>query len=490
MQDVRAFKKYRFFHSLKSKKGSLVTTLGIATATLGLALAVGSYVLSSQKIAKVVSSEGASLLLNNLVLTRVAQAISSTAILCSDTTELCYWNKLSTNIAPENFRFLNVEDSSSKGEPMKFDVEVCLPTVKSTGIELTNCENKIAKAELRIKNVNELLSTDPNASVGVLSGSLDSVGAVQDTDVYGILIKVTSSYLNFDQNEKLAEITGIVRRPRFLVRLETEDAFCAPTCQVSSLGDSELDSSFTGGALKQGNVPKSQSFCLGNVRMINNQSEAYTFNSKDTKVTSALSAFNSTKAVVPVTVWNDGPGYLYNYSLKRSFAPNPSYSYAPGEGKPSNEIFYQSFGDKEVVGVAPGKSSATRQDDGLRCFDEKITNTTVKKSYITIELEAKHVYANVHNHHYDGGAYWKTEYTSYDLRSSVTTIDSITPSPSNPKPSGTVTYSFAAVEPSNALSLGTADEDLAGTKTTTAQTQADTYVRYATPIILHNTGMN
>jgi hypothetical protein len=490
MQNVRALKRLSVFNCFKSRKGSLVTTLGIATATLGLALAVGSYVLNTQKVAKVVSSEGGSLLLNNLVLTRVAQAISSTAILCSDTTELCYWNKAASNTAPENFRFLNVEDSASKGEPMKFDVEVCLPNITSSGVELTNCANKIAKAELRIKDIKELLSLDPNASVGVLSGSLDNVGTVQDKDIFGILIKVSSTYLNFDQSQKVAEITGIVRRPRFLVRLETEDSFCAPTCQVSSLGDSESDSSFTGGALKEGNVPKSQSFCFGNQRMINNQSQAYTFNSKDTKDTSALSVFNSTKAVVPVTVWNDGPGYLYNYSLKRSFSPNPLYSYAPGEGLASTSVFFESFGSKEAVGVGPGQSSVTRNDDGLRCFDEKITNTTVKKSYVTIELEAKHVYANVRNHHYDGGAYWKTEYTPFELRSSVTTVDSITPSPSNPKPSGTVTYSFAAVEPSNALSLGVADEDLAGTKTTTEQTQADTYVRYATPIILHNTGMN
>jgi hypothetical protein len=520
-----------------SKKGSIVTTLGVVSATVGLAVMVGSYVLNSQKLSKVVSSESSSLLLNNLVLTRVAQAISSTAILCNHTTEMCYWNEDNTGMALENFGFIKNSSSSAKGEPMTLEVEVCLPEFKSTGVDLKSCENKVAKAELRIKNIEELIGQASEGTAGILSGKLDqtksssssstaktlpallegSLGADGvDQDVYGILIKVSSTYVDFSQQQRNAEISGIVRRPRFLTRIETSDGFCAPTCQVSSLGDSESDSSFKKSdeittdsgekfALLEGNVPKSQSFCLGNVRVINNESAGYSF-LKPASITAdghgvgtvgtlsdgkaALSAFNSTKAVIPLRVYNDGPGYLYNFAIQRDFEKADDYNFAPGEGDVPSEVFLDTFTGKDKMGVGPGLSSKEIYDSGLKCFDEKITNITTKRNNVTIELEAKHVYADVGNHHYDGGAYWKTEYTPYEYEGSVTTTTSITPSPSNSKSSGKVTYRFHKVEPANALSLDSATEDATGTKTTEEKLQTDTYVRYATPIILHNTGMN
>ena len=346
------------YNSLNSRKGSIVTTLGIASAALGLAIAVGSLVLNSQKMAKLVSNESSSLLLNNLGLTRVAQAISSTAVLCSHTTELCFWNEDNKNIALENFGFSNYSASSAKGEPMKLDVEVCIPEFKSTGVNLTSCTKKTAKVEIRIKNIDDLMSLAASSgdSVGVLSGTLDTQGNTVDNDRYGILIKVSSTYLDFSQEEKIADTTGIVRRPRFLTRIETSDGFCAPTCQVSSLGDSESDTSFKKSnvittdsgeqfALLEGNVPKPQSFCLGGVRVINNESAGYSFlkpasiEADGTGVgkvgtysdgKAALSAFNSTKAINPLRVYNDGPVYLYNFSLKRTFEKNKNYSFAPG----------------------------------------------------------------------------------------------------------------------------------------------------------------
>ncbi|MEI7441086.1 MAG: hypothetical protein WCK43_05570, partial [bacterium] len=296
-------------------------------------------------------------------------------------------------------------------------------------------------------------------------------------------------YLGFDSSGKIAQSTGVVRRPRFLLRIETGDSFCAPTCQVSSLGDSELESSFVGQSTKEGNVPKSQSFCVGSVRVLNNESDAFKIDVKDTKNTSGLSVYNSTKASIPVTIWNDGPGYLYNYSLKKSFKPNPDYSYAPGEGISATEIFYQTFDSNEKLGVGPGKSSQTIYDEGLRCFDEKITSIKAASDVMS-KLQAKYMSVDTHNHLYDGGGYWKTEYTPIEYKDSVLMVDSITASSSNPKSSGTVTYSFSQVESPNALYLSTMDEDLAGTKTTTVKTRTDTYLTYETPIVLYNTGMN
>lgn len=484
MPSFFGFKKLRFYNRLKSEKGSIIATLGITTAILGISLAVGTYVLNSQKLQKMVSSENAGRLLNNLVLTRVAQAISSTAVLCNNVTQLCYWNKATDGIAPENFRFSSIVPSPSAGEPMKFDVEVCLPEFTVAGPNLTDCQEKLAQVEVRIKDISELLGTDSATNqVGVISGN-NSRDSADDKDSYGLLITVASKYKDFNQEDKVLTSTAVVRRPRLLLRLETDDAFCSPTCQVSVLSDGE------------NSITKSQDFCFGRTKIVNNNSAAYTFNSSSGSNTSALSAFNSTNATIGYRIINDGPGYLYGYKIQRSFKPNPQFQFAPGESMPPVTQVFSSFDekDKSELEIGPG-GTKTYNDQGLKCYDEKITNTTVIEKFNTITNttrmnDTEALGHTLHNHAFDGGAVWSRSFTPFELQSSVTVIDNITASPSNPKPSGFVTYSYTQVEPSNALSLGVAIENSTGTSTTTQQTQTNSFTREENVLVLVNTGMN
>lgn len=491
--------KFFFLKPLKSKKfnknnkGSIVATLGITTAVVGISIALGGYVLNSQKLAKVVSSESESRLLNNLVLTRVAQAVASTAVLCNDATGFCYWNTKAQDMSPENFGFSDL-DTKKKSDVLTFQAEICIPDFTVTGVKLTDCEDKVAKVEIRIKDVSELTASQSVAGAkqeGIISGDQ----AESDQDNFGILMTVSSTYKDFNQEDKVLVSTGMVKRPRFLLRISTEAAFCQPTCQVATLSDGE------------NLISKPQNFCMGRVKILNNKSEAFNFNSTATMNTKALSEFDNTKAKITFTVHNDGPGYLYDYSVVRDFIKNPLFTFSPNEvmppsGVPVISTFDLKYDSSDDV-FDRNKFELTANDklqlvdEGMKCFDEKIENRKIVEDVTTIVNEVNMNDVDLfgegntlrsmglpNGHRVEGDPFDKT------FNYSTEVINSITASSSNPKPSGDVSYRYQFVAPRNALSLGTAKQNVTATSTTTDVTQTDHYTQYQEVIILQNTGQN
>ena len=493
----------------------MVAVLGITTAVVGLSIAIGQYVLSGRKAAQVVANETNARLLNELVVTRVGQAIASTAILCSEVTRTCYWNKLTTMKASD-FRFSSVSETSTANDPMTFSVEVCIPTFSATGVDLVNCSDKVANAEIRFIDLKTLQDTQQISGANKLAQS--------DTDHFGVAVTVASTYINMSQAKQALVSTSVVRRPRPYLRIDTGESYCSPTCQVSVLSDGP------DGANDRHVLDKSQDFCLGLAKIVNNSSAANTGN--------ALALFDSTKATIKYKVYNDGPGYVYRYSIDRTFTPGANFVANGMPTSSQNEPVFPkpNTKDDELLEIEAG-GSRELSDSGMKCYDQQktITNqvtidniTTLMKENTTREvvnttmndvdllgktlrdMNQEGTLAENAHHWDDPGAVWETTdtttlastttSTALTSSSSVTTVDSIIASPSNPTPAGVANYNFKTVEPSNALSLIGGDGNVTSTLTTTNQTQTTTnnylqtitneYVNTINQVILVNTGMN
>jgi hypothetical protein len=354
-------------------------------------------------------------------------------------------------LTPSTFGIKSAE--SGQNGKLLLKMEICVPGFRaapakgsSSGtasaqapVDLQSCERGAALAEMSLMDIREM------EAQRLFTG----VRKAEDQDDFGILARVESSYVDGTSTKQLSSL-AVVRRPRPMVRIETKEAVCSPTCQVSVSS-------------------RSQHFCLSTPRIVNKGA--------------------SSMAKVSFVVHNDGPGHLYRFKINRSFVPNPAFnaqqaSVAPVEVVNSENPAFPDINGLSVadsVGIPPGGSKEFF-DESLPCYDDAVF---VREVFHHTTSSISHVHANVRNHAFDGGALW-----SQSVSRSQTSSTAVRPSSASPRPSGTANYSFVAgsVEPKNALSIVGGSRGVAGSMTTTTETvNVFTHVH---SVILFNTGMN
>jgi len=420
--------------SKASAQGNIAFTMLASAVALGVALAAGRYVTMGTGARQAAASEAAARLINDMVTARIAQAISSTAILCAN--GKCYWNESLDDISPDTF---GVSSVNHDGDLMKLSMNACLPTFTNNEVSLENCTRGEARAELRFMDIQKLQEAK------VISGAR----AADDTDNFGIVATVKSDYVGGGGETREFGSSAVIRRPRPFVRIETKEAVCSPTCQVS-IGT------------------KTQDFCLSTPRIVNKGA--------------------SSMAKVSFVVHNDGPGHLYRFKIMRSFTPNPTFNANQVSEAPKlvvdseNEAFADINGKNGTnLGLAPGQSKEFF-DESLPCYDDDVF---VREVFRHTSHSVSTVHANVGNHAFDGGAVW-----GQSVSTSQTSSTAVKQSSVSPRPSGTANYFFQAksVEPQNALAIVGHTSGVAGSMTTTTET-VNIYT-HVTTVILVNTGMN
>jgi hypothetical protein len=273
------------------------------------------------------------------VMGRVSHAVAMNAILCGGpvggspavrTEPQCRWTS-NPGLKPEDFGFEGVPASPQK--IFSFRAKACLPR-QGTAVTANDCKPSLAEVEL------ELVDTQPLRLGGLLGGSL----AGGDRDPWGIKMtvkteaqvgerKVASNPSNQAQTGKLARTgTAIVRRPRMFVSFEVEGGLCMRQCTL---------------AQTLGSAPG----CIGPVEL--------------PAATGSLAA-----STVNVKMFNEGPGHLHHFTVKRTFIPNPEF--APG-APPFTDIVYRS--ENDLKGGLAAEQSISFVDTGTPCYIETMFNT-------------------------------------------------------------------------------------------------------------------
>ncbi len=390
----------------------------VSAVAIGLVVAISKYSQMAGGKRQAVINENSSRLINEIVISRVGQALASTAILCSEMKKQCYWNEQLPDTKPTDFQFTSVKE---KGTSLLLGVETCLPSFTQT-VTFDNCKKVSSDVEIRFTGIEGLKQAK------LITGEQSST----DQDSYAALVSVSTGFLEASGQTRDFTSSSVIRRPRPYLRVEPTAGACKPTC-----------------ALSDGN--KSQDFCYGRLKIVNN-------NGKDV-----------TNSKVQYTVYNDGPGHLYHFQIKRSFTPNPTIN-ATKSALPDS-VVYDSASDERIngkgsskkMGLAAGESLQI-VDAGLPCYDEKTYQTVVN------------VFTRQGGNH--DGINTGQVLAVYDASVSSSAREFAT----NSRPSGEAEYSFAMVEPSNALMLGQGGSSVPATQTLT------TTVRNVVMVI--NTGMN
>lgn len=403
----------------KSRSGSVASALLIGAGAVAVALGAMNFVTSAQKDRQGAANEAEAHLVNDMVMSRVGQVIASTAVLCSETRKSCFWNEKQ----PIQQSEFNITRPSQDGPAYSFNMSTCVPSFDKD-ISFSKCKsNSSSRVSIRLVDM-----------AGLTASNLVATGAktADDKDQFAALVSVETQLLN-NPGKKLA-LTAVIRRPRPLVRIEATSGVCKPTCYVSST-QSSTDPLGT----------KTQDFCYGRIKVTNN-----------------AAGNTTTKANVKYTVFNDGPGYLYRFQINREYVPATSNFKGYNPAIPKTSI-YDSDNDERIsgrngnrLGLAPGES-ITIDDSGIPCSDDQTTQVVVSQV----------VYADVHNHAYDGGGVWSVSASTRQLST-------------NSRPSGTAKYAFDKVEPDNALLLDGSASTVPATQTLTTLSE----------VILVNTGMN
>lgn len=299
------------------QRGGLPLLLGIATASLTtvmLAMSMSGGVIVSGKALK---SERSARLAAEVILVRLGQAVSATAILCQQKTVKCWWNP---KMESKEFGFSKVK--VEKGM-MYIEANLCLPNPNS--LDPSDCEKVEMSADIRFGDVRTL------ASDGIMSGIRNS----GDGDDMGIAVTATIPYREMmaggSLEEKAFRRAAVVRRPRAFLKIETTPGFCTAGCRPPV-----------------GNNPAPP--CYSGPQFTGDDSQA---------------------GIVNVKVMNDGPGHIYDFTIKRTFTPNKdAFPTAAGETKTykASELGFE--------GLGPGSSFEFQ--DQLPCLTEvRVVQLTV-----------------------------------------------------------------------------------------------------------------
>lgn len=265
---------------LKNRRGGIGVILALSAA--GLVFVMAAMSLSGGVISqtKALKDERSARLAAEVILVRLGQAVAATGVLCRQGVVRCWWND---KIQTREFGFKKV---TSKDETMMIEADVCLPTGRSD--DPADCANVEMSAELRFGMVRDL------ASEGILSGIRNS----GDGDDMGIAVTAIIPYNEMKAGGMLSREefrrAAVIRRPRAFLKVETTPGFCTAGCRPPV-----------------GNNPAPP--CYSGPQFTGDDSQA---------------------GIVNVKVMNDGPGFIYDFAIKRTFTPNrAAFPTAQGETK-------------------------------------------------------------------------------------------------------------------------------------------------------------
>ncbi len=274
---------------------------------------------------------------NELVFSRVGQALSNNAVLCREADMSCRWNSDDSRLdhQPKQYGLKSLSSSSDKS--FRFESENCLPI--EDAMDVSNCKTFKAEGEIRIASIQELIDNKliqdtrwTSAQGGSTSTSMD------DTDHYGAVITVKSKYMTAGGKVQDFVTTGFIRRPRSVVKIFEGKALCEETCHVPE-GET-----------------RTEAMCYGRVKTLRGEKNAAKMRG--------------------LAIFNEGPGYALDLQLKRQFAPHPAFASDVTEREKAPAVIY----DNKGAGLAPGMRIDNIADSDLPCAHRTVptsrTSTT------------------------------------------------------------------------------------------------------------------
>jgi hypothetical protein len=301
------------FAPLCNERGNLMGAAMMTGAAMVIALGMYKYSESVSSTRQGAANESYARLNNDVVTSRLGHAVGSNAIMCSEVEKKCYWN---SKFKPEDF---GLESVSQSGDMLQVKAKNCLPS-STESVDLTNCKDVYAEADVRFVNFNDLQQAK------LVSGLMKS----GDKDHFGALVATKTEFATANNAKKAVTTSSLIRRPRAILRVIAGQAVCSNTCQVP-LGT-------------KGNM--TNNWCFGPVEVENGRSNTS----------------------IKVAVVNDGPGHVYRFRLRRSYTAVGNF--VGNEAVPDADV----FDSVKVVpkGIAPGEKYEFI-DDKVPCFDEKVT---------------------------------------------------------------------------------------------------------------------
>jgi len=377
------------FDIIKSQRGSLTTVILLAAAGLAVSLVALNY---SNKVvsdrATVVKDIRAQFN-NEIVTERLGQAIATTAILCAEDTGICEFNAKEDKqnnpiFVAEDFGFSDI----NPGTIMTLKASACLP---KTNLDV--CTQVIADVRLRLVDFKD-------ETIDQLVGGSQATG---DFDDFGILVSIATPLSGVTRGAtNLFTTSSIIRRPRSFVRISPDPGICKQDCVISGAGSIRTPT------------------CVGLQKPLGGTLE--------------------------YRIRNDGPGFLYNFQVRRIFTPTGG-----DDADPIIVLSKEEFAEQLPEGLAPGLTKVFR-DENLPCTVQTRETQSI-----------------------DAGRVGEQE----------TTLLSSTDESSGVEQSGTATYSFQprTLEPDNALTIASGQGAVAATLIT-----INTLV--APPAPVRRSGMN
>lgn len=300
------------------QKGNIATVLAITIASMTVMTGV-VYITSRSLISmRVLVNEQKAQLGTQMMLTLITQAVAANGLLCEQKTLLCKWNP---ELEKKEFALIDVTEKGAEG--VDFTAELCLPIDGSKAID--NCEKSVLTAHTEMKDMKTLMQ----------QGMINSVLSPGDQDSFGIIVTARSKFYGSDGSVKEMQKTAAIRRPRAFLKVESEPGICNASCKA-----------FTGN---------------------------YTFNPCNRS--DGQDPLSADQIEVNVRVMNDGPGYIYDFTLDRKFEPSATF----GSNAVPEDQKRKSYSARDLAnfkGLAPGKEFIFK--DYLPCLTRKIVvNTTV-----------------------------------------------------------------------------------------------------------------
>ena len=321
--------------ALGNKKGLVES---IAIGAIGLSVATGVIFLASRFMAgnKVVENKKIASAENEMVMSRVSHAIAMNAIQCAAplagvrNEPMCWWTS-NSNLREEDFGL----DPVSRTPQRKLNIvaNACIP---KAGSNPSANECKPSKVDLAL----EMINIGGLRLSGLIGGNSNS----GDSDPWGIKITTHTEFISdkvdsetHNLKKEIKESVAIIRRPRMFLRFEVGAAVCERQCELTN-------------SVRDLSKP-----CIGMTEV-------------------STETGSSTGMTIPVKVFNDGPGHIYRFQVKRTFIPNPEFS----SESPYTDVVYDSK-DGKPNGLASGES-VEFVDTGGKCYINTMFNTVESTS--------------------------------------------------------------------------------------------------------------
>ncbi|MBP7845479.1 MAG: hypothetical protein KA116_11780 [Proteobacteria bacterium] len=391
----------------------MVSGMGIAVLT-----ALVSYIIKSNEDKIAMMNEADAKFLNEMSFARVGQAISETAILCSELKNKCVWNSDTQQaFTKDQFGF---DDWTNSGTKAQFKVLNCLPTrndvVEGSGTvanpSLTKCEKYNSSIQLEMMSIQDAMDSEI-----LKKDSSGATASSTDNDNYVVAIRVETKFISGSNGKEQSFVSSaLIRRPRSFVSIIPGRAQCKPTCPIPN------------------GQTREEAMCYGPIGLI-------------------VGATNLA-LVSNFQIRNDGPGYLYRSGLKRIFIKNPALVADTGisaaSANPTNIPIIDS-GTGEDAELAPGREQTFT--DNIECAHETLVHNHEVVTTSNVSQTITHA-------GFDGVA------TSSDTSYGQTTYQS-TFTPNGEKPTGNAVYTVdaAKIVPNNFLQLDSEGATIPSTQT-------------------------